>query len=202
MLQAFKAQPPALYDMKKSLFRTHPLVQVPQLYQHLNSMQRKKAALYLYYMIAGMCLKESIIPCKPDDPFDLADRVLTGDPDCSFSCGKKKTKAGFPKLPPTLQLLTVTVASKWYPLISSPDQVILYTRLGQSLTPDPEVGKPLNHFTLFHMDLIVRHAIQLAMAGIRNMTDSEISSTFASGAAVILANLEGTRKQKEQGGVS
>ena len=202
MVLAFKGQPTKMYNIQKSDIKTHPLLQVPQLYLHLNSTERKRAALYLYYVIAGFCLKESIIPCLPDDALDLADRVMTGDKDCAFTCGKKKTKSGFPKLPPTLGKLSVTVAAKWYPVINSPDQVIIMTRLGQVLTPDPAEMAALNYFTLFHMDLVVRHAIQLAVAGIRNMTDSEIRSTFTANAETIIGVLEGTRKQEEGAGVS
>ena len=202
MVLAFKGQPSKLYNLEKSDLRTHPLMQVPQLYLHLNSTERKRAALYLYYVIAGFCLQDSIIPCLPDDALDLADRVMTGDKDCAFTCGKKKTKSGFPKLPPTLGQLTVTVASKWYPVIGNPDQVIILTRLGQTLTPDPAEMAALNYFTLFHMDLVVRHAIQLAVAGIRNMTDSEIRSTFTIKAETIIEQLDGMRKQEEKGGVT
>lgn len=202
MVLAFKGQPAKLYNIQKSDIKTHPLMQVPQLYLHLNSTERKRAALYLYYVIAGFCLKESIIPCLPDDAFDLADRVMMGDKDCAFTCGKKKTKSGFPKLPPTLGKLSVTVASKWYPVINSPDQVIIMVRQGQVLTPDPAEMAALNYFTLFHMDLVVRHAIQLAVAGIRNMTDAEIRSTFTVNAETVIGELEGTRKQEEKGGVS
>ena len=198
----FKGQPAKQYNIEKADIKTHPLMQVPQLYLHLNSTERKRAALYLYYAIAGFCLRELIIPCLPDDALDLADRVMTGDKDCSFTCGKKKTKSGFPKLPSTLRKLSATIASKWYPMIDSPDQVIIMTRLGQTLTPDPAEMAALNYFTLFHMDLVVRHAIQLAAAGIRNMTDSEIKSTFTASAEDIIGQLEGTRKQKEKGGVS
>ena len=202
MVQAFKGQPAKLYNIEKEDIRTHPLMQVPQLYLHLNSTERKRAALYLYYVIAGFCLRESIVPCIPDDAFDLADRVMTGDKDCAFTCGKKKTKSGFPTLPPTLGKLTVTIASKWYPVMRSPDQVIMMVGLGQVLTPDPAEMSALNFFTLFHMDLIVRHAIMLSVAGIRNMTDSEIQSTFTASASVVIDELDGMRKQKEQGGVS
>ena len=202
MVSAFKGQPTKLYNIEKSDIKTHPLMQVPQLYLHLNSTERKRAALYLYYIVAGFCLKESIVPCIPDDAFDLADRVMTGDKDCAFTCGKSKTMSGFPKLPPTLGELSVTIASKWYPVINSPDQVIIMINLGQVLTPDPAEMAALNHFTLFHMDLVVRHAVQLAVAGVWNMTDSEIQSTFTASAETVIEQLEGRREQKEQGGVS